>query len=501
MSKGEDKNSQSIYRNAGERYQAPAVNQNGNGKRTSGGKRGIQSNSGASGRGRAGNLVKGIKAIGKSSDNPNQASGGMVYEGEVEGTPQDGFHGAGSFDGEGQGNAAGARWEIDKPNVVVVGNSGVGKSTLINALLQSYEAETGIGEATTREVRVYENNELGFRIIDTIGFEPGMLNSSKAITALRKWSKDSIKNEDITHQINMIWYCIDGTSRKMFKKNIDMLAKATAIWRSVPIIVVITKSYSKPEREENIRMVYNAFKSHGKLRDNLKAIIPVVASTYKIDSDLNINVTPDGLGELLAETARYLPEGMQASMVDKNYYYLQQKRVMAHSVVGASTVAGVTIGLVPIPFPDGTILTPLEVGEIQSIAKIYDVEFDKNTELMQSIINAGTAGVVAKTALNAIKAIPALNIAGDVLNGIVAGVIVAALGEGTVYIFEQIYTGQKSVADMEWVKKILDSKVAGGILGNINDIVADYTKLMNTKGKITTKDVMTIILKYVKFKD
>ena len=390
---------------------------------------------------------------------------------------------------------------VEKPNVVVIGNSGVGKSTLINSLFQSYVAETSIGEATTKQLRVYESEGLGFRIIDTIGFEPGLLNQSKAISAIRKWSRDSIKNDDATHQINMIWYCIDGTSRKMFKKNIDMLAHATSVWKSVPIIVVITKSYSKPERAENVRMVYNAFKNHKKLSENLKAIVPVVATTYKIDTDLNINVTPDGLGELLTETVKFLPEGVNASIVDKNYFYLNQKRAMAHSVVGASALAGLTVGLVPIPFPDGTILTPLEVGEIKSLSKIYGVEFDKNTELIQTIINAGTAGIIAKTALNAIKAIPGLNIAGDVLNGIVAGVIVAALGEGSVYIFEQIYTGQKSVTDTEWVKKFLDSKVASGLAGNINNIVKEYTDLLATGKKLTAKDVMVIILKNIKIKN
>ncbi len=389
---------------------------------------------------------------------------------------------------------------IEKPNVVVIGNSGVGKSTLINSLFQSYVAETSIGEATTKQMRVYENDALGFRIIDTIGFEPGLLNQSKAITAIRKWSKDSIKNDDTTHQINMIWYCIDGTSRKMFRKNIDMLAHATSVWKSVPIIVVITKSYSKPERDENIRMVYNAFKNHKKLSENLKAIVPVVATTYKIDNDLNINVTPDGLGELLTETVKYLPEGVNASIVDKNYFYLNQKRAMAHSVVGASAIAGLTVGLVPIPFPDGTILTPLEIGEIKSLSKIYGVEFDKDTELIQTIINAGTAGIVAKTALNAIKAIPAVNIAADVLNGIVAGVIVAALGEGSIYIFEQIYTGQKSVSDTEWVKRFLDSKVAAGLAGNMNVIIKEYTDKLNSGQKVTMKDVMAIILKNIKFK-
>lgn len=388
---------------------------------------------------------------------------------------------------------------IEKPNVVVVGNSGVGKSTLINALLQSYEAETGTGEAVTKNIRVHESDALGFRLIDTIGFEPGFLNQNKAINALRKWSKDSIKNDEKEQQINLIWYCIDGTSRKMFKKNIDMLSRATSVWPSVPIIVVITKSYSKPERDENVRMVLRGFESNKKLSANLKAIIPVVASTYRIDEELNINVTPDGLGELLSETVKYLPEGLNASERDKKLFYLQQKKMMAHSVVGASTVAGVTVGLVPIPFPDGTILTPLEVGLIKSLSKIYELEYDKNTELFQTIVNAGTAGIIAKSALNAIKAIPGLNIAGDVLNAIVAGTIVAGLGEGSIFVFEQIYTGQKSIQDIEWVKGILDSKVAASVTGSLGKIVQEYNA-KSQKGKVTAKDLMVIIIKNLKMK-
>ena len=388
---------------------------------------------------------------------------------------------------------------IEKPNVVVVGNSGVGKSTLINSLLQSYEAETGIGEATTKNIRVHENDALGFRLIDTIGFEPGFLNQNKAISALRKWSKNSIKNDEKEQQINLIWYCIDGTSRKMFRKNIEMLSRATSVWPSVPVIVVITKSYSKPERDDNVRMVWRAFENSKKLSANLKAVIPVVADTYRIDEELNINVVPDGLGELLAETVKYLPEGLNASERDKKNFYLQQKRMLAHSVVGASTVAGVTVGLVPIPFPDGTILTPLEVGEIKSLSKIYELEYDKNTELFQTIVNAGTAGIIAKSALNAIKAIPGLNIAGEVLNAIVAGTIVAGLGEGSIYVFEQIYTGQKSIQDIEWVKNILDSKVACSVTSSLNGIVRDYSE-KSKQGKVTKKELMKIIVGNLKLK-
>lgn len=386
----------------------------------------------------------------------------------------------------------------EKANVVVVGNSGVGKSTLINSVFQSDElARTGIGESTTKELRIYESKELAFRLIDTMGFEPGFMNQNNAIRAIKKWSKDSIKNENQSRQIHMIWYCIDGTSKKMFRKNIDMLARATAIWKSVPIIVVITKSYSKPERGENVEMVYRAFQSHKKLWENLKAVIPVVARTYKIDADNNINVVPDGLGELLAETEKYIPEGLIASVKDKADYELQQKRVLSHSVVGTSVLAGITIGLTPIPFADGALLTPLEVGLIKGLSKIYNVEYDNNTELLQTIVNAGAAGIIGKTALSGLKAVPGINIAGEVLNAIVAGSVIAALGEGCVYIFEQIYLGNKSASDVEWVKKILESKAAESVAGHMDEIAADYVR-KRSNGKVSAKDMLSIILKNIK---
>lgn len=119
--------------------------------------------------------------------------------------------------------------------------------------------------------------------------------------------------------------------------------------------------------------------------------------------------------------------------------------------------------------------------------------------MFQTIVNAGTAGIIAKSALNAIKAIPGLNIAGDVLNAIVAGTIVAGLGEGSIFVFEQIYTGQKSIQDIEWVKGILDSKVAVSVTGSLGKIVQEYNA-KSQKGKVTAKDLMVIIIKNLKMK-
>ena len=381
---------------------------------------------------------------------------------------------------------------VSKPNVVVIGNSGVGKTTLIRTLLADSEFQTEI----TKELRLYDGPNLQFRLIDTIGFEYGYLNQVKAINAIKKWTKDSVKNNNgADRQINMIWYCIDGTSKRFAKRNVDMFIKSTSFWKSVPIIVVITKSYSKIERDENVRMVQEAFAKNSKTSLNLKAIIPVVASTYRIDQ--GVSIIPYGLDELLMATNFYLPEGRLASMQDVGRYRLAQKRMMSHSLVGASTLAAATIGLSPIPFSDGALLTPLEIGEIKSLAKMYDMQFDEKSSLFQSMIEAGAAGVVGKSALGVLNTIPGINIAAEVLNAIVAGTIVAALGEGCIYVFEQIYTGAKSANDVEWVKKSMESEAVKRVMSRLQPIISELQSRSATH-KLTTKEIVAIILKNIK---
>lgn len=58
---------------------------------------------------------------------------------------------------------------MERGNVLVIGNSGVGKSTLINAVLGENKAFTGYGtKGTTDKLEIYESSEVPFRVIDTI---------------------------------------------------------------------------------------------------------------------------------------------------------------------------------------------------------------------------------------------------------------------------------------------------------------------------------------------
>ena len=371
-------------------------------------------------------------------------------------------------------------------NVLLIGNSGVGKSTLINAVLGKDAAVTGWGtEGTTKELKIYGDENDPFRVIDTIGFEPSYFKEERAVRAVRKWAKESAKKGNENTQINVIWFCISGTSRKLFDKTIKALVRATSFYKTVPVVAVITKSYSLPEREENIELVKKAF-SEQKRQINLKGIVPVVALAYKINDE--ITVQPNGITELIDATNSLMPEGFREAANDLAEYKLNRKRAFAQSVVGVSVAGGATVGAIPIPFPDALLLTPIETAEVNSLASIYGInKSDKGKRFLNSIIEVGTVSAGAKQIINLIKAIPGLNVAGAVLNAVIAGVICGALGEAAIYAFEQVYLGNKTLDDIDWLKKITESKM----LDKVNKILELLPEIINKN--MTIEEIINAI--------
>ena len=366
-------------------------------------------------------------------------------------------------------------------NVLVIGNSGVGKSTLINAVLGEEMAATGWGtKGTTDKLAIYEGEQVPFRIIDTVGFEPTFIKSTQAVNAVKKWSKDSAKEGNEETQINVIWFCIEGTSSKLFLKTIKDFSRATSMWKTVPVIVVITKSYSVPEREQNIEMVTNAFAAQKSYSKNLRKVIPVVASAYVLND--NAYAPPEGITDLIDATNELLPEGIKAGENDIAAFILNRKRAMAHGITATATAAAVVVGAARIPFSDAALLVPIEVSAVNALAQLYGISKNEETkQFVNSIVEVGTVSKAAKAAILTLKTFLKVKLPAGVLNAIIAGSIVAAIGEGTIYAFEQIYLGKKSITDIDWVKKVLESKLSSQFIGNVKSTAEKITQ--STDGK------------------
>src|SRR6478752_2852450 len=79
------------------------------------------------------------------------------------------------------GQAFGKAWkdkaeEIGRFNLAIFGKTGVGKSTLVNAIFGEEIAATGIGEPVTRAEHLYLHRSGTLGVLDTRGLEAGKHN-------------------------------------------------------------------------------------------------------------------------------------------------------------------------------------------------------------------------------------------------------------------------------------------------------------------------------------
>lgn len=373
-------------------------------------------------------------------------------------------------------------------NVLVIGNSGVGKSTLINAVLGEDVAKTGFGtEGTTKRLEIFDNDEVPFRVIDTVGFEPSFVKEFRAINSVRKWSKESTKEKN--RKINVIWFCVDGTAGKLFEKAINSLARATSMWKTVPIVVVITKSFSEPDRIQNIEMVNKAFE---KQKKQPKAIVPVVASTFTINE--SAFAPPEGITELIDITNNLMPEGQKAATNDLGRFKLNRKRAHAHTLVGGAVLSSIAIAAGnPLGIADGTILSAIEVGLINGLAKIYEIDKDDVDIFNESVLAMAPISVIARTTVGALKTVPGIRLGAKVIQAIVAGTFVAAIGQGSIYIFEKVYKGEKNLSDIDWISQVMKERFSDEFTKKVTNL----TKIINENKDGSNKDLIQEIGKLI----
>ena len=131
--------------------------------------------------------------------------------------------------------------------IMILGKSGVGKSTLINQFLKlkrGQRAQTGIGEFQTIDTKVYKNKTVPFiRLVDTRGIELNQgYGASDVKTEAEKYIKEKLQLGDMNNFVHCFWYCITGT--RFEQAEIDLLNSLRATYKdnNIPIIIVYTQA-------------------------------------------------------------------------------------------------------------------------------------------------------------------------------------------------------------------------------------------------------------------
>ena len=127
-----------------------------------------------------------------------------------------------------------------RPNVLVCGYTGSGKTTLIKAILGDVVPEDAIGAGLpqTTGYKLYVNEGGHIAIYDSKGTEQGdALEDFKRNTT--RFINETRKCKDADEHINLAWYVISGTGDRIQDFDLSLIKDISSI---APIIVVITKN-------------------------------------------------------------------------------------------------------------------------------------------------------------------------------------------------------------------------------------------------------------------
>lgn len=145
--------------------------------------------------------------------------------------------------------------KIENLTAMVIGQTGTGKSTLINSLLRlegSEKAETGDGDIVTTETQLYQSKKVPYlKLIDTRGIElSDAFNTDKVGLNASLFIQNQLKQNNINNFVHCIWYCI--SSGRFQGKEIELVNNLILTVESskIPLIIVMTQS-------DNIKKVKN----------------------------------------------------------------------------------------------------------------------------------------------------------------------------------------------------------------------------------------------------
>lgn len=257
---------------------------------------------------------------------------------------------------------------IKRCNILVIGNTGAGKSTLISSLFQ-----VSISNSVTQKISTNPYTKLGLSIAayDTPGLENENKQRNKVKEDIAKFIKQQNQKEP-EEQIHAVWYCVNSQVNR--KSQIDQ-QWIESLSKELPVIAVITRATGVEKKE---------LQPYLEEISSIRRVVPIIAKKEELHHS---NIDSYGLDSLLHTTENLLNEIAQKAILNAVNSKVDQAFGWCRDGC-AKVLAAELIPFAPLKtFARGS----LQVWMLADISKTFGYQFDQT--ILSELCALGTGAV------------------------------------------------------------------------------------------------------------
>ncbi len=359
-----------------------------------------------------------------------------------------------------------------KPNLIVIGETGVGKSTLLNAIFRADVADVGVGKPVTDTIRLYESDESPVCIYDTPGLE--LHEDPKRVLEDIEEVIANGREKGAEHHLHLAWFCVVGAGGKSFQESARRLIGDISV--QLPTFLVATQVTDPRDPElmswlnDDVKVPVLGVVDHRAFCVLAKGLETAAGA-----------VDPHGLGELISRSLENLPKAQQrafAGALKASEQTLNLQAGEARKAVYIAAAAAAGIGATPVPGPQALLIVPVQGLMIARINIAFGVSRENAAiaTLVSLVLEGGAITVLGKMAVaQLLKLIP---FAGAAANAAIGGLLTLALGEAYIRALMAVRSRQLRGDEVApgWIAEELNRQIKSIDLKELKKLLKGFRK-------------------------